>query len=45
MDEYNITSETQFGFRKNHSTINAVQRLVQEIPKAKRDKLHCGRYL
>ena len=42
MDEYNITSDTQFGFRKNHSTINAVQRLVQEIQKAKREKSTVG---
>ena len=45
MDELGVISDTQFGFRKNHNTINAVQRLEQEVLKAKRNNKICAAVL
>ena len=38
IEDNDIISKTQFGFRKNMSTTNAVELLVQSIQKSKRDK-------
>ena len=38
LDEYNIIINDQYGFRRGHSTINAVQKLVFEVNKLKRDR-------
>lgn len=38
LDEYEVIIDDQYGFRKNHSTINAVQKLVMEVNKLKRER-------
>ena len=38
LEDNDILPKTQFGFRKNRSTTNAVELLVQEIQKSKRKK-------
>ena len=38
LDEFDIIIDDQYGFRKNHSTVNAVQKLVLEVNKLKRAK-------
>ena len=38
LDEYEVIINDQYGFRKNHNTINAVQKLVFEVNKQKRNK-------
>ena len=42
MNDLEVISDTQFGFRKNHNTTNAVQRLVQEVNEAKRNNKVCA---
>ena len=42
MDQLGVISDTEFGFRKNHNTINAIQRLEQEAIKAKRNNKICA---
>ena len=42
MEDNNILPKTQFGFRTGMSTINAVENLVQNIQKAKREKETVG---
>ena len=46
MDEYDVIINDQYGFRKQHSTINAVQKLVFEVNKSKRlKKVVCGVFI
>ena len=42
MGDMEVISNTQFGFRKNHNTIHAVQRLEQEVLRAKRNNKICA---
>ena len=42
MDEMEVISDTQFGFRKGRNTIHAIQKLVQDIQRNKRNGKKCA---
>ena len=46
LDKYNILNETQFGFRNNRSTTQAILMITDKIQRAIEDKLiSCGVFL